>query len=56
MPREPKRAGIYCICTTIDQVGVDYLPHMYGTDSYVALDEVARLPYKVKKSYRFLTR
>jgi nitric oxide reductase NorD protein len=52
---EARRTGIHPFCITIDSEGGDYLPHMYGPASYVVVDDVAKLPFKVADIYRRLT-
>ena len=52
---EAKRSGIHPFCITIDTLGRDYLPHMYGPANYAVIDEVGKLPLKVANVYRRLT-
>jgi nitric oxide reductase NorD protein len=52
---EARLDGVHPFCITIDEEGPDYLPHMYGTASYVLVANVAHLPGKVSEIYRKLT-
>ena len=52
---EARRRGIHPFCITIDEQARDYLPHMYGDSSYLLIDDVARLPYRLSELYRSLT-
>ena len=52
---EARQRGIHPFCITIDEQARDYLPHMYGDTSYVLIDDVARLPYRISEIYRNLT-
>lgn len=52
---EARQRGIHPFCITIDEQARDYLPHMYGDASYVLIDDVARLPYRISEIYRNLT-
>jgi nitric oxide reductase NorD protein len=52
---EARQRGIHPFCITIDEQARDYLPHMYGDASYVLIDDVARLPYRISEIYRSLT-
>ncbi len=52
---EARKQGIHPFCITIDEEARDYLPHMYGDASYVLIDDVARLPYRISEIYRGLT-
>jgi nitric oxide reductase NorD protein len=52
---EARQRGIHPFCITIDEQARDYLPHMYGDSSYVLIDDVARLPYRISEIYRNLT-
>jgi len=52
---EARQRGIHPFCITIDEQARDYLPHMYGESSFVLIDDVARLPYRLSEIYRSLT-
>ena len=52
---EARQRGIHPFCITIDEQARDYLPHMYGDASYVLIDDIARLPYRISEIYRNLT-
>jgi len=52
---EAKQGGVHPFCITIDREARDYLPHLYGTASYVILDGVDQLPAKVADIYRRIT-
>jgi len=52
---ESRQQGIHPFCITIDKEGRDYLKTMYGTASYVVIDNVAQLPLKVADIYRNIT-
>ena len=52
---EARQRGIHPFCITIDEEARDYLPHMYGDSSYVLIDNVDKLPYRISEIYRSLT-
>ncbi|MDH3760116.1 MAG: nitric oxide reductase activation protein [Gammaproteobacteria bacterium] len=52
---EARQRGIHPFCITIDEEARDYLPHMYGDSSYVLIDDVDKLPYRISEIYRGLT-
>ena len=52
---EARRLGIHPFCITIDEEARDYLPHMYGDSSYVLINDIAKLPYRISEVYRSLT-
>ncbi len=52
---EARRSGIHPFCITIDEEARDYLPHMYGEASYVLINDIAKLPYRISEVYRSLT-
>ena len=52
---ESRQQGIHPFCITIDKEGRDYLKTMYGSASYVVIDDVAQLPLKVADIYRNIT-
>ncbi|VAW66997.1 Nitric oxide reductase activation protein NorD [hydrothermal vent metagenome] len=53
---ESRQQGIHPFCITIDKEGRDYLKTMYGSASYVVIDNVKQLPLKVADIYRNITR
>jgi nitric oxide reductase NorD protein len=52
---EARQSGVHPFCITIDEAARDYLPHMYGTASWVLIDDVRKLPMKAADAYRRLT-
>ncbi len=52
---EARLAGIHPFCITIDEEGLEYLPHMYGAANFTLVADIARLPAKVADIYRRLT-
>jgi len=52
---EARQRGIHPFCITIDEEARDYLPHMYGDSSYVLIDDIGKLPYRISEIYRSLT-
>jgi hypothetical protein len=35
---------VHPYCITIDEQAMDYLPHMFGANSFAVIDKVERLP------------
>ena len=52
---EARQRGIHPFCITIDEQARDYLPHMFGNSSYVLIDDINKLPYRISEIYRGLT-
>jgi nitric oxide reductase NorD protein len=52
---EARQRGINPFCITIDEQARDYLPHMFGSSSYVLIDDINKLPYRISEIYRGLT-
>ena len=52
---EARHAGIQPFCITIDQEARDYLPHMYGKNSWALISDAAQLPLKMASLYKQLT-
>ena len=52
---EARQRGIHPFCITIDEQARDYLPHMFGCSSYVLIDDINKLPYRISEIYRSLT-
>lgn len=53
---EARQAGLIPFCVTIDEEGGNYLPHLFGSQGYVRVDDAARLPMLLPKLYLQLTR
>ncbi len=51
---ETRQAGIHPFCITIDDHAMDYLPHMFGRDNFVVVDQVEKLPFRIGEIYRKL--
>ncbi len=51
---ETRQAGIHSFCITIDDHALDYLPHMFGRDNFVIVDQVEKLPFRIGEVYRKL--
>ena len=49
---EARQQGIHPFCITIDEEARDYLPHMYGHENYVLIDDIRKLPYRISEIYR----
>lgn len=52
---EMRQSGIHPFCITIDRNALDYLPHMFGRNSFVVINEVDKLPYRIGDIYSRLT-
>jgi len=52
---ESRQQGVHPFCITIDKEGREYLKTMYGSASYVVIDDVKQLPLKVADIYRNIT-
>jgi len=52
---EARQRGVHPFCITIDEQARDYLPHMYGDASYVFIDDIGKLPFRISEIYRSLT-
>ncbi len=52
---EARNLGIRSYCVTIDEAGMEYLPHMYGASNFAVVNQIAKLPLKVSDIYRRLT-
>jgi len=52
---ESRQQGIHPFCITIDKEGRDYLKTMYGSASYVVIDDIKQLPLKIADIYRSIT-
>ncbi len=52
---EARRAGLIPFCITIDEQAENYLPYMFGTNSYTLIKDPAQLPTRLPHLYRLLT-
>lgn len=52
---EARKAGVHQFCITVDTQALSYIPHMFGKNNYIIIDEVAQLPVKLPRIYRQLT-
>ena len=53
--REATRHGIQPFCVTIDKKAGEYLPYLFGSDSYVLVRDARELPRKLPALYARLT-
>ena len=53
---EARQEGIQPFCVTIDARGNDYLPHIFGTGSYVVIHNPSQLPRELPLLYAKLTK
>lgn len=53
---EARRAGLLPFCITIDREAADYLPHLFGSQGYLLINDPAQLPVRLPQLYRQLTR
>jgi nitric oxide reductase NorD protein len=53
---EARRAGLVPFCITIDREAADYLPHLFGSQGYLLINDPAQLPVQLPQLYRQLTR
>lgn len=53
--REARQAGLQPFCVTVDAKGNDYLPHIFGTGSYVIIHKPSQLPRELPLLYARLT-
>ena len=52
---EARHLGIHPYCITIDEEGMEYLPHMYGASNFAVVSHIEKLPTKVSDIYRRIT-
>lgn len=52
---EMRHLGIHPYCITIDSAGREYLPHMFGENDFIIINQVKKLPQKIAHIYRRLT-
>lgn len=53
--RESRTAGLQPFCVTIDRKANDYLPHLFGTGSYILIHKPSQLPKELPLLYARLT-
>ena len=53
--QEARRLGLIPFCVTIDEKAGDYLPHLFGSNSYVVVKNAAELPSLLPRLYLQLT-
>ena len=53
--QEARRLGLTPFCVTIDEKAGDYLPHLFGSNSYVVVKHAAELPLVLPRLYIQLT-
>jgi nitric oxide reductase NorD protein len=53
--REVSRRGVRPFCVTIDKKARDYLPYLFGSDSYMLVRNAGELPAKLPLLYARLT-
>lgn len=52
---EARQEGLQPFCVTVDARGNDYLPHIFGTGSYVVIHKPSQLPKELPLLYARLT-
>jgi nitric oxide reductase NorD protein len=52
---EARREGLHPFCVTIDQEADDYLPYLFGKDSFVLIRHPEHLPRHLLRLYTRLT-
>jgi len=52
---EARKLGLQPFCVTIDEKASDYLPHIFGTNSYVVIRNPSELPKELPQLYARLT-
>ncbi len=53
--QEAHRAGLIPFCVTIDDEASEYLPYIFGSNSFVVIRDPAQLPLRLPKLYMNLT-
>ncbi|MEH6589043.1 MAG: VWA domain-containing protein [Halioglobus sp.] len=53
--QEASRAGMQPFCVTIDRKAGDYLPYLFGSNSYILVKDARELPTKLPALYARLT-
>ncbi|MDU4249947.1 nitric oxide reductase activation protein NorD [Pseudomonas sp.] len=54
--QEARHAGLVPFCITIDREAAGYLPHLFGSQGYLLINDPAQLPVHLPQLYRQLTR
>jgi hypothetical protein len=54
--KEAVAAGVHPFCVTVDALGQEYLPQIFGKGHYLVLDKIDRLPAKLPEIYLRLRR
>jgi hypothetical protein len=49
--KEAVAAGVHPFCVTVDRLGQQYLPQIFGKGHYLVLDRIDRLPAKLPEIY-----
>ncbi len=52
---DARQKGVATFALTIDSEGRDYLPHMFGRNHYVVVEDIRALSFKLSDVYRRLT-
>ena len=53
---EAESQGLRPFCVTIDEPASDYLPYLFGKQSYVVIHDAEQLPRKLPMLYLRLTK
>ncbi|WP_303902268.1 nitric oxide reductase activation protein NorD [Thiohalomonas denitrificans] len=53
--REARKKGLFPFCVTIDREGGEYLPHLFGPDSFIVIRRPEELPKHLPLLYARLT-
>ena len=54
--KEAVAAGVHPFCVTVDALGQEYLPQIFGKGHYLVLDQIDQLPAKLPEIYLRLRR
>lgn len=54
--KEAQRAGVKSFCITVDSSAASYLPRMYSHSNWIVVNDISKLPDKITKIYRRLTK
>jgi nitric oxide reductase activation protein len=54
--KEAVAAGVHPFCVTVDALGQEYLPQIFGKGHYLVLDKIDHLPAKLPEIYLRLRR
>jgi len=52
---DAKKLGLKPFCITINQQAEDYLPYIFGHDSYTVISNPRQLPIRLSQLYHYLT-